>query len=243
MEVRKLLYVTDIHGPEFSGFEPLIDLRSLGLRDVIFFHATRLEGWERMLADFGINSKTFVVEGPMVPGILNTAQREGVSLIAARLNKDTRRLLRASALPVLILPEDAERFQSGQKGMFTHVVFATDWSVASEKALGYLLDFKEVIKELEIVHVIKKKPSVKDMHNIRDKLIETRKKFLDHGIDAEAHVYAGKPPEEIMLAARDYDATCIFMGTTGKSSLRDFFSHSCSYRVAESSVVPTLVIP
>ena len=81
------------------------------------------------------------------------------------------------------------------------------------------------------------------MHTLKYKLTESRKIFLDHGIDAEGHVYAGKTSEEIMLAARDYDATCIVMGTTGKSHLKDFFSPSYSYRVAEESVVPTLVVP
>jgi len=45
------------------------------------------------------------------------------------------------------------------------------------------------------------------------------------------------------LAAQDYGATCIVMGTTGKSPLKELFSKSYSYRVAEASVVPTLVIP
>ena len=252
MEVGKLLYATEIREPRFSVVERLLALRALGLEEVIFLNATKVEDWERRLADYGLNSKTLMVEGPLVSSILNAAHREAVSLIAVSLNRDTRRLLRgsvttellrASTLPVLILPEGAEASGPGQKGMFTHVVFATDWSPASEKALGYLLNFKEIIKELEIVHVIEKKPSVRDMRNLKEELSQTRKIFLDQGIDAEAHVYAGKPSDEVMLAARDYDATCIVMGTTGKSALKDLLSHSSSYRVAEASVVPTLVVP
>ncbi len=252
MEPGKLLYATNIRQPSFSEFERLLTLRTLGLEEVIFLHATKVEGWEGRLADYGMNSKTLTVEGPMVSSILNVAHQEVASLIATNLNRGKRRLLRgslttqllrASSLPVLVLPEYVEAADSPQKGMFDHVIFATDWSAASERALDYLLNFKEIINELEIVHVIHKKPSVRDMRNLKEKLSQARKIFLDHGIDAEAHVYAGKPSEEIMLAAKDYDATCIVMGTTGMWTLKDMLLHSCSYRVAEASQVPTLVIP
>ena len=252
MEARKLLYATNIRQPSFSEFERLLILRMLGLEEVIFLHSTKVEGWESKIADFGMNSKTLMAEGPLVPRILNVAHQEAASLIAATLNRDTRRLLRgslitqllrASTLPVLVLPEHVEAAESEKKGMFDHVIFATDWSAASERAFDYLLNFNTIIKELEIVHVIHKKPSVRDMRNLREKLSQARTIFLDHGIDAEAHVYAGKPSEEIMLSAKDYGATCIAMGTTGMWTLKDMLLHSCSYRVAEASLAPILVIP
>jgi nucleotide-binding universal stress UspA family protein len=144
---------------------------------------------------------------------------------------------------VIILPENVEASGSAQGGTFTHVILADDWSAASEKARSYLLNFKEIMKELEIVYVLDRKLSVRDMRNLKEKLSQTRKIFLDQGIDAEAHVYAGEPADEVMLSARDYGATCIVMGTTGKSPLKELVSKSYSYRVAEASVVPTLVVP
>ena len=252
MEAGKLLYATNVKHPSFAEVERLLVLQTLGLKEVIFLHETQVEGWDRRLADYGMNSKTLTVEGSLVPSILNLANQEAVSLIAANLNRNTRgllrgspttQLLRTSSRPVIILPEGAQGSESPTEGMFAHVVFATDWSAASEKAIGYLVGFKEIIKELEIVHVIHKKLSVREMRSLKEKLSEARKVFLDQGIDAEAHVYAGKPSEEIMLAARDYDATCIVMGTTGMWTLKDKLLHSCSYRVAELSVVPTLVVP
>ena len=252
MEAEKLLYATNIRQPSFSEFERLLFLRTLGLKEVIFLHTTNVEGWEGRLADYGMNSKTLTVEGSLVPNISDVARREAASVIAVNLNRNTKgllrgslttQLLRASPLPVLILPEGAQVPESPQKDMFAHVIFATDWSPASDRALGYLLNFKDIIKELEIVHVIHKRLSVRDMRNLKEKLSQARKIFLDQGIDAEGHVYAGKPSEEIMLAARDYDATCIVMGTTGMWTLKDRLLHSCSYRMAEASKVPTLIIP
>jgi nucleotide-binding universal stress UspA family protein len=252
MQIKKLLYATAVRQPKFSEVQRFMELRTLGLEEVVFLHATKVEDWETRLAEDGINSRAFVVEGQMVRSILDVAHREKVSLIAASLKRDvsgwvrrslTKDLLRSSPVPVIILPENVEAPGSAQEGMFTHVIFADDWSVASEKAHSYLLDLKEIIKELEIVYVLDRKLSVRDMGNLKEKLSQTRKTFLDHGIDAEAHVYAGKPSEEIMLAARDYDATCIVMGTTGNSPLKNLLSQNHSCRVAEASVVPTLVIP
>ena len=252
MEVGKLLYATDVKEPKFSEVECLMYLRSLGLREVIFLHATKMEGWEATLADYGIHLKTFVVKGPMAASILDAAHREAVSLIAVSLNRDmgsrfrrslTRGLLRSSHVPVTILPERIEVSGSGQNGVFAHVIFGTDWSAASEKALSYLINLKTVVKTLEIVHVIERKLSVKDMRDLKEKLAQTRKTCLEQGIDAESHIYAGKPSEEIMLAAKDYDATCIVMGITRKSPMKALLSRSNSYRVAEASVVPMLVIP
>ena len=249
MEARKLLYATDSRYIHTSELEPLLAFRMLGLEEVIFLPTTKVEGFEKRIADYGLKLKTLTLDGPVVPGILRAAQREAVSLIAASFDRDTSRpsltmkLLRASAMPVLVLKRDAQESESFEKGVFAHVVFATDWSAVSERAQGYLLNFKGIVKALEIIHVIDKKLSVRDMRNLEKKLRKSRNIFLGHGIDAESHIYAGKRPEEIMLAAKNYNATCIVIGTTGKSALRDFLSHSCSYHVAEASVVPTLVVP
>ena len=92
---------------------------------------------------------------------------------------------------------------------------------------------------LEVVNVINRKLSVRDMRKLKEKMVEARKVFLDQGMDAEAHIYAGKRAEEIILAASDYKATSIIMGTSGKSFMGAFFSRSCSYRVGEESPLPT----
>ncbi|MDY6989757.1 MAG: universal stress protein [Thermodesulfobacteriota bacterium] len=252
MQIERLLYVVGVTEPKFSEVQRVLELRTLGLEEIVFLHAAKVEGWETRLAEYGITSRTIPMKGRMARGILDVANREKVSLIAASVNRDisgrarrslTKGLLRSSPVPVMILPENIEVSDSAQKGIFTQVIFPDDWSVASEKARNYLLNFKEIIKELEIVYVLDRKLSIRDMGNLKEKLSQTRKIFLGQGIDAEAHVYAGEPADEVMLAAQDYGATCIVMGTTGKSPLKELLSKGYSYRVAEASVVPTLVIP
>lgn len=252
MQIKKLLYATGVKEPGFAEVQRLIELRTLGLEEVIFLHASKVEGWEARMTDYGITARTFLMEGQTADSILDVADREKVSLIAASLKRDaggrvrrslTRNVLRSSPVPVMILPENLEASGASREGIFSHVIFADDWSAVSEKARSFVLHFKGLIKELEIVYVLDTKLSVRDMRNLKEKLSQTRRIFLDEGIDAEGHVYAGEPDAEVMLAARDYGGTCIVMGTTGKSFLKELLSKSYSYRVAEASVVPTLVIP
>lgn len=46
------------------------------------------------------------------------------------------------------------------------IIFATDWSPSSENALVYVLNFKEIIKELDIVHIISEKLTVRDLREL-----------------------------------------------------------------------------
>jgi nucleotide-binding universal stress UspA family protein len=183
---------------------------------------------------------------------LDLAYQETVSLIAVKVNKKSngrsqrsleKVLLRASPIPVAILPGDLDESGSGEKGFFTRVIFATDWSTSSEKALSYLAKLKKVIRALEIVHVIEKRLSIRDMRDIKDKIAKTRKTLLDDGKYAEPHIYAGKKHEEILLAAKDYDATCIVMGINRNSLMQEILNRSTAYRVAGSTMAPLLVIP
>ena len=251
MKIKKLLYATDIEKQTFPELERLMVLRKVGLEEVIFLHPGEGQDQDNRVAEYGLKSKNLVIEGPLLSGILHTARQEEASIIAVCLKRDAskvtrgsviKNLLRSSPVPVIVLNEDARMSGPIEKGLFHHVVYATDWSPVSEKALRALLKLKEIIGMLEIVNVINKKLSIRDMRDLKERLVKTRKLFLDNGIDTETHVYAGKPSEEIMLAAEDYDATSIIMGTSCKSFFKEILSGSCAYSVAKEAVVPVLVI-
>lgn len=253
MEIAKLLYVTDMEKSNFSEVERLMALRRLGLEEIIFLNPKGEIDWEKRVGDYGVKlkSKTLAGKGPILPRILSTLEQEAASMIAVNLNKETKKvfrgsrikhLLRSSPVPTLVLNEDAQTKASEKNDIFHHVIFATDWSPLSDVVIRYLLGFKEIIKMVEIVHVINKRLSIRDMRALNSRLVETRKIFLDEGIDAEAHVYAGKPPEEIMLAAREYNATSIVMGSSRKSPMQEILKRSCSYGVAEDAEIPVLFI-
>jgi nucleotide-binding universal stress UspA family protein len=251
MEIKRLIYTTDRENPSFSAVEKLMVLRKLGLEEVIFLDAVGAEDLKKRVSEYGLKSKTLAGEGPFLSRILDAAGQEEVSMIAASLNRTVKKLfsgslvknlLRSSPVPVILLNQETHPSGPLEKGVFHHVIYATDWSPVSQTVLKYLLNFKEIIDMLEIVNVIHKKLSVRELRSLKQRITETRRIFLDGGIDAEAHVYAGKPSEEILLAARDYDATAIVMGTSCKSPLQRIFSASCSYRVAEEAEIPVLFI-
>ena len=75
---------------------------------------------------------------------------------------------------------------------------------------------------------------------IKEKLAETRRMCLKEQINAESHIYAGKTADEIMLAAKEYKASIIFMGSKDE---RKLFKRNSSCKVVERSHLPVLVMP
>jgi len=252
MEPRKLLYITDAVQSRVSGLEHLEKLCMLGFKEVIVVSRTKLEGLDLMFSKHNVSGRWVVPDGRIVPVASNTARAEAPFMIAFDLNRDkervftksaVRQLLDASDTPVIVLPREIDQSVSRQETVLSHIIFATDWSKASEKAFQYILAFKDVIKALEVVNVVSRKLSVRNMRDIKQRLTDTRRRFVDHRIDAEVHVYAGKRPKEIMLAARDYGASCIVMGGNGKGPLKRILFSDCAGQVAGGAMVPTLVVP
>jgi nucleotide-binding universal stress UspA family protein len=252
MGFEKLLHVTNSQEASLTDIQHFAGLRKLGLEEVIFSQPQNSDAWKTRLGDVGLQAKILEMDGPMVRSILDAAGREGVSFISTDMEAETggmfrrlfsKELLKLSRVPVMLMPKTAATHAGEQAGMFDHVIFATDWSGSCREVMRYLLKFKGIIKELEIIHVVEKRLSVKEMRELRYMLSAWRSAFLDGGIDAESHIYAGKRHEEILLAAKDYGGTCIVMGGSGKSSVKSILRRSCSYRVAQGSPVPTIVVP
>jgi nucleotide-binding universal stress UspA family protein len=133
---------------------------------------------------------------------------------------------------------------------FERPVLATDWSPASLKAVDYLKELKEVIKEIHVVHVAAQKTlsgsamSIqKTRKKMRRQMDEICSTFEAEGIAARSHVYVGNPEQEIEKAARDCQATLIVMGSSGKASWVERWLGSTPRNIAEKSAYPTLLIP
>jgi nucleotide-binding universal stress UspA family protein len=249
--------------PAFS-----LSLQQLGFENTSYYIMGETTRWEETLGQQGISGKFVAEKKPSLAGIMGKAQEEKASLIVVNLSSKgpglSRRsviksLMRFTQVPFLLLPEihlpptEEAYFLPMEKalaeapspdgGIFNHVIFATDWSPFSQNCLDTLIHFKENITELEIITVIDKKLSIRDMIGLKDMLGETRNLLKDQGIHAEGHVYAGKPSEEILLAIKDYGGSAIVMDASHRSALKTLFYGNCTYEVAEKADVPTLVIP
>ena len=247
----KILYATNLKDQElsFSLIENMLGLRHVGLEEIVFLQTTPFDEWLENLSDLGIKYRILVEEALSLSRILSVAGREDVSLIVADLDRKTHNtsrsslikgLIKGSPVPVLVFNDTSMR----GKEVFEHIVFPTDWSPASEKALTCLLDFSVIIKRLDIVNVIKGKLTVKDIRELKQKLVQTRKMCLDKEIDAESHIYAGRTVEEIITASEDYRATLIVLGAVPRKPFyKEMFRRNSSCRVAEEAAVPVLIVP
>ena len=262
----KLLYATNLQENtlSFNMIKDLLVLKRAGLEEIVFLQTipdimmdksetTSRDKWLVDLSNLGVNSSILTEEVLSLPGILNAAKKEEVSLIVVNLDRKTsnpprntliNNLIKYSPIPILIINDSQEAATAKDKGFFDHVVFTTDWSPASEKALTYLMGFKEILGAVEIVNVINGKLTVRDMRELKERLAHTRKICLDENIDAESHIYAGETPGEIITASKDYRATLIVLGAISEKTLfKKIFKKSSTYMVAEEAAVPVLIVP
>jgi len=254
MEIRKILFATDLEDQYFALnlLKQVLSLQKLGLEQVFFLQTMPFDRWTEGVSASKVKAKTIIDENLSLSRILETAEEEDVSLIVIHLSKNKtktsthsiiRRLMRQSTRPILFASNNTRMAEIVKKGLFSHIIFATNWSLKSEKALRYLLGLKWILGELEIIHVIDRKLTVRDMRELKAKLVQTRKKFLDEKIDAESHIYAGKTLEEIMMAAKDYKGTMIVVGGDAeRRGIEKLFKKNSLCKIANEAILPVLVI-
>jgi nucleotide-binding universal stress UspA family protein len=240
MEIKKLVYATDLREPTYDIFESLLAIKKTGLERIILLSETAPQELRKRLSNDGVNLSTVEGSKPLA------------SLVVTRLNREKKRLFRGGAArdlirntryPLLLIQEDAAGKGSSRRGLFDSVILATNWSDSANKAFLYIIGLKEIVGVLDIVYVMNEKPTVKDIRQLKERIEELRRICLEEEIDAESHIYAGKTASEIVLASKDYDATLIVMGYNSKGPVQEIFSQSACFRVAEESSVPVLIIP
>lgn len=255
MRVNKILYIADTNEREMSDgiMNSIVPLRQRGLREIVFVNMNPAEGWMEKLSHLSIKATAITDEELTVKNILNMAHREEASFIAMNIapHEDVphrfpfvKKLIERTSIPILF--EKTDNGGSSEKGLFDHIIFATDWSSPSGKALKYLLEFRELIGELDIVHVINNKLTIKDMRELKQRLADTRKECLDRGIDAEGHIYAGKTSEEIVRASGEYRGTLVVLGAgenRPKPLWRELLRGNAVYDVVRQATVSVFVIP
>ena len=220
----------------------------------------RFIDWAENLFEQGMEVGVYIVVGSLVGEVIKAAQKEKADLIViGRSHKgvieqlyagsDITELLHRTARPVLVYKYLSES-SFALETPFERPVLATDWSPASLKAVDYLKELKEVIKEIHVVYVAAQKTLSgsamaiqKTRKKMRRQMDEICNTFEAEGIAARSHVYVGNPEQEIEKAARDCQATLIVMGSSGKASWVERWLGSTPRNIAEKSAYPTLLIP
>jgi nucleotide-binding universal stress UspA family protein len=149
--------------------------------------------------------------------------------------------------------------------MFTRVLFPTDFSAPSMRAMDYIMDLKDAgTLEVVMVHVIDQKDitmiaaggagflgTVPDVEtevqrrlreDIQNSIIDTRRKLEREGLAVRVRTPLGDPGKEIVKAADEEQASLIIMGSHGRSNIRDRLLGTVSEYVVKNAHQPVLIV-
>lgn len=141
--------------------------------------------------------------------------------------------------------------------MFNKILFPTDFSDVSQKAVKYIKQLKGAgAQEVIVLHVIDEsevqvlsripdqyplivsqmeKEILKEMATIESELIS-------EGFNVKLRVNTGKPFSEIMKTTEKENVSIIVVGSHGKSNISEMLMGSVSENVIRHAKVPMLVI-
>lgn len=220
-----------------------------------------LQEQKARLESIGKRVKTVVKTGIPSREILRTANEEKVSLVVmgARgrsLIKDillgsvSSDVLRYGKTNLLILRHrvaeklEGEVFEKYCDRIFTNVLFPTDFSGGSEKALSMLkpLNTGRII----LVHVVDRGETKEELdayvEEAKRKLGELQNLLRTSGFESELHVRIGDPANEINSIAEEEDVSLIAIGTKGKGLIEEIRIGSTAESVVRNAKKPVLVL-
>ena len=166
-------------------------------------------------------------------------------------------ILRRSTIPVLMSKYMVKYEWQGESLMRTNEqiwkrpLLASDWSEPSRRALDATLALKGLVEKIIVTHVLGARriknlepPAVKRLEEESVKRLQSYCREIDGaGIPSEYHLAMGRTVEEIIKMSRDFGATMIVMGRTGKDWFQEYWLGGVSHQIAELSELPVLLIP
>ena len=228
----------------------------------------KFDDWVQTIGDPQLTFNQRIEVGATNAKILEMAETENVDLIVVGRKKRTTfekvyvgthilDILRRSTVPVLMSKYMVQYEWQGEPLMRTNdkiwkrPLLASDWSEPSQRGLDAAIALKGLAEKIIVSHVIGAR-RIKNVDATGVKRLEDEstarlkaycKKIDDAGIESECHLAIGRTVEEIVKMSRDYGATMIVMGRTGKDWFQEYWLGGVSHRVAELSELPVLLIP
>jgi nucleotide-binding universal stress UspA family protein len=141
--------------------------------------------------------------------------------------------------------------------MFKKILFPTDFSDVSQKALKYIKQLKGAgAQEVIVLHVIDEQEllvlsRVPDQYlqvtaqmekEIAKDMAAVEADMTAEGFRVKLKVKKGKPFTEIMMIATEEKVSIIVLGSHGRSNIREMLMGSVSENVIRHAKVPLLVI-
>ena len=239
-----------------AGYKKSEEIRLREMANIRFIE------WAEYLFEEGLEVGVYIAVGSLVQQVVSAVEKEGVDLIVMGHFKKNRleqfysgsevtEIIRRTSTPLLVFKYKSEKGETYGKP-FKKPLLAIDWELSPlENIADCLMEFKDVIQEINIVHVAKeneiKGDSIGEAQKIRKdfrgKLEGMCDLFEENGIKAIPHLFVGDAMTEIEKAARECRATMIITGSSGKGEWKEKWVGSLSGKLAAESVLPTLIIP
>ena len=141
--------------------------------------------------------------------------------------------------------------------MFKKILFPTDFSDVSKKAVKYIKQLKGAgAQEVIILHVIDEKEllvlsrvagqylqiTAQIEKEVAEEMAAIEADMTTEGFRVKLKVKTGRPFTEIMTTAAEEKASLIIMGSHGRSNIEEMLMGSVSENVIRHAKVPVLVI-
>ena len=228
----------------------------------------KFDDWIQTIGDPQLEFHQRIEVGATNAAILDMAKEERADLIVVGRKKRTALekvyvgthvldILRRSEVPVLMSKYMVQYEWQGESLMRTNEkiwkrpLIASDWSEPSRRALEVCLALKGLAEKIIVTHVLGarrtknlEQAALKRLEDESEKRLQSFCRQIDNaGIESESHLAMGRTVEEIIKMSRDYQATMIVMGRTGKDWFREYWLGGVSHQIAELSELPVLLIP
>lgn len=140
--------------------------------------------------------------------------------------------------------------------MFKKILYPTDFSQVSRKAMDYCKKLKAAgTEEVILLHVIEIDPNIEKLpEKIREgfltllrgepqgELDKMKGELEEAGIRTRVRIERGNPIKEILRVEEEEDVSAVIIGSHGKSNLEEVILGSVSENVVRKSTKPVLVI-
>ena len=142
--------------------------------------------------------------------------------------------------------------------MFKTILYPTDFSDVSKKALDYIKQLKEGGAEnVILLHVVDQRSiqaieqyaSAQSLKLEKDIMEDATRElqFIERilkkaGLNVKSRIEIGIPLREILRVEQEEDVSVIVIGSHGKSNLEEMFMGSVSEKVVRKCKLPVLVI-
>jgi len=215
---------------------------------------TYLARLEKRWADEGIRVRALVEEGPPAGTILETAERENVTLIAMATHgrsglarwvfgSVTEKVIRASAVPLLVLRSFPEA------GAAAPVVSAPFGRILVPivhfhlRILPYIKEFAALFgSRVSLLHVVEPGEDPQVWAQALEEIKLVAQDFRSSGLPTESRERFGDPAHEILEAAREERADLIAITTHKAHGEARWALGSVTEKVIRAASVPLLIV-